>query len=138
MNLRRAFQGSFVYRLFFQSFPQQGEETLLEQSFTFKKCRFFYARFRVFARQSVTAIWAHKLSAYFLKYGLRIVGIVLLYFSCYAFWFKRYHLTLFEFFFYTYLFILALFFVVLSNRLKGYVETSWIKKYFSSKEISAS
>lgn len=135
--MRRAFQGSFIYRLFFQSLYQQGEETLLEQSFIFKKCRFFYERLRAFAIQSVTAIWAHKLSVSFLKYGLRTVGIILLFLSAYAFLFKRFDFTLFEFFFYTYLFILALFLVVLSNRLRDYYETSRVKEYLFSKEISA-
>lgn len=133
--MKKAFQGSFIYRLFFYiPLYQGGEKTFLEQSFVYGKCQRFYEKFKILAIQSVAAAVGHGIADYFSKYGLKTTAIGLLAGSFYALLFKKPGFTLFEFFFYPYLVILALFFLILGNHLMGYYETSRVKRYFDSGE----
>lgn len=137
--MKKIYRNSFIYRIFFQ-YPliiEKGGKTHLERSVVFKQCFLFFEKISVFFAQSVGYRVIKRGRGYFSRYGFRILGALFLSSSFYFFLFRfaGSHFTLFEFVFYIYLFFLGFFFFILGNRLIGYYETSWLKKYFFSKEV---
>ncbi len=140
--MSRIYRESFIYRLFFQRpLIENGGETFLERSVVFRRYLLFFEKMRLFLFQSVGYRLIKRGHDFFVRYGFRIVGVLVL-FSSFYFFLSRFivedsRFTLFEFFFYLDLFFLGFFFFIPLNHLPGYYERSWLKKYLFSKKLFA-